>query len=195
VGYPLFAALLVDAFQFHLDWSDAAPSAKSFADIPPSELAKCGLLPDFARAWRAAAEIRRLTKDNVHARAMDCFVGLSHYIRRYIQPTFFSDIEGGIRIEAQETGMKFARIQERCSEIRAQFRYTWTVDCPFCGEVETLVLDLDLPEGGAAIGINRAICANCDLVVPAAPHLAQILFADELKEALPNIVKAYSLTD
>jgi hypothetical protein len=57
-----------------------------------------------------------------------------------------------------------------------------------------LVLEIDFPETPEKVDVSRAACAHCDMIVLSAP-VARILFNENLRSAIPEIIKAYDLTD
>ncbi len=193
VGFPLFDAILADCFDFHLGFHSLHPTASTPDELSVTDRAKCGLLLDYASEWTKVFALRSATKDNPSIRSSDCFLGLAHRIRRYIQPTFTSLAEDAMSMHADEIGTKFDQVEKRLSEIKSQFRESWVSDCQYCNEVQCLVLEINFPETPEKVTVSRAACAHCDMIALSAP-VARILFRENLRSALPEIIKAYDLT-
>lgn len=194
VGYPLFTAVLADCFDFHLDWRALKPNAADLVTLSEEERKSCGFHPEVALNWRKTFEVRR-HRQNLVPPAELCFLGLVHYIRRYIQPTFTSSVENAVWNDAEEHGHDLAHLERRLSQLERQFPNYWLTNCPFCGGLETLALDLEFPNTGFNVGVKRAMCVRCDLFVPESGPLGSILFAEALAADLAKIVEDYGLKE
>lgn len=174
VAYPLFSAILLEGFAY--------------------DLAKRGLLPDPARHWAKAFELRAKTK-SLPVDADDCFVGLGHFLRRNLSPTFLTDREQAMSAQAWEHGRDFDFLQTRFRTLESKYTHYWLTDCPNCGELQCLALDLLFQDKGFDVGVRRAMCVHCDWVIPEKGPVATILFADQVAEGLPDIIKGFGLEE
>jgi hypothetical protein len=172
IAYPLFGAILFEGFAY--------------------DLAKAGLLPDPGMHWAKAFELRAKTK-GLPIDAADCFTGLSHFLRRNLSPTFLTKREQAMSAKACDNGRDFDFLQNRLRTLESKYTNYWLTDCPNCGEVQCLALDLLFQDKGLDVGVRRAMCVHCDWVVPENGPLATIVFADQIAEGLPEIVKGFGL--
>jgi hypothetical protein len=139
VGYPLFDAILAACFDFHLGFHSLQPSALVPSELSQAEREKCGLLLEYAAEWTKVFVLRRSTKGNPSVRPTECFLGLSHMVRRYLQPAFISLSEDATWVRAEETSTKFDQVYKRKEAIKSQFRESWVTDCQYCNQVQCLV--------------------------------------------------------
>lgn len=174
VAYPLFSAILLEGFAY--------------------DLAKRGLLPDPARHWAKAFELRAKTK-SLPVDADDCFVGLGHFLRRNLSPTFLTDREQAMSAQAWEHGRDLDFLETRLRALEREYTYYWLTDCPVCGDMKCLALDLLFPAKGFDVGVRRAMCVHCDWVVPEKSPVATILFADQVAEGIPDIINGFGLEE
>jgi hypothetical protein len=173
IAYPLLSAILQECFVFDLAG---------------------GFVPSLASQWARMFELRTKTKAPGIA-VENCFVGLGHFIRHTLSPTFLTNCEMTMSGRAWENGSEFEFLQKRLVALERQFSNYWITDCPCCDDVQCLALDLLFQKRGFEVGVRRAMCVHCDWVVPECGPVASILLANQVAEVLPEIIKGFGLEE
>jgi hypothetical protein len=125
----------------------------------------------------------------------ECFSVLAHAIRWGIRQSFMTDYEAQAVEDAESYGTWFETVESQKRNLEKAFGTSWPFDCPICGRPESLVArlvksQLDL----GRITLAEAQCADCGLVIPDVPSLADTVCAEGVEESRGEILRGYGMS-
>jgi len=114
---------------------------------------------------------------------------LGHQIRHTFHPSFISQVEYEILVEARSTFLVHDFMDEKRNEIETAFYPHWFFDCPICGEIRSLGTQLDdAALDNKTISLIRVHCLSCGLNIPPdVPLLADRVCAKEIESETAKI--------
>jgi hypothetical protein len=122
-----------------------------------------------------------------------CFRSFSHLLNERIRLAETPDWMHAAATRADETGTRWESVKKFKDSAERAFACPYEFDCPVCGEVDSVVADLESSglERGVVIPF-RLVCADCELVVaPQHLFLAEELLRDQAIEKRAAILKGY----
>lgn len=122
-----------------------------------------------------------------------CFAIVAHQIRWMVRESLMSSWEGLAATHADEHGARFEYVAGRKARLELLLGPEWVFDCPICDTVDTMVCQLDGSQLEARrIALLRAVCADCDLVIPEGMSaLATAACADQIEAKREAILRDY----
>jgi len=122
-----------------------------------------------------------------------CIGSFAHLVRLSIKPTFTSDSESETLDHPLSNDLNWDIKRRDKDTIERWYSMPWTFDCPVCGDVESLVCDLETED--QRLVPKQMACANCNYIVhDSEPFIAEVLLREQLTEDLQRrILKEYGL--
>jgi hypothetical protein len=194
---PLLSRLYQSFFDLYLDWRDVRPGVESFHDLTPDEMAKVGLIPDFADSLHL---VRRIFTKAKELRGVDlsyCIIPFAHHVRFACKANFLGLGEESLLQDGDgETyeAVNAAKERWRKAFYESDGSACFDLDCPTCRSCETVVAQIDESQlDRGEVIFQRAACAQCGLVLPNKPFLANMVLRDEISTKSSAILKDYGL--
>jgi len=193
-GYPILSILLIDLFDFYLDWKDACPSASKFyrAEIDVDMAEKVGLLPWVADWMRVGSLIYSKTADRSTTGFTYCLRPLVYWLRQSMAGNFQSSIDSDRLSRSCEIGILHDFKITKMEELRIRLGgLTQILECPICDGIQTVVACLDLKKiEHGNLEIIKSVCVECGFFIREEDRfLAKLVMGDKLQEARESLLK------
>jgi hypothetical protein len=196
-GYPFLEKCYEELFGFHLDWMNISPGCTDFHSLSTEEKAKAGLETEFASHFRNSKYIYIENRRKKLASRLYAFKGLSHYIRRLIKRNEHSITENLAMERSWEIGLDYDAQQD----VKLELGFAepkCDIDCPFCEDAETMVIELDQHRlNHGKVVIDRAYCVACGYFInerKLEPLHAEALLTTEIERKKQEICSNYGIT-
>ena len=153
-----------------------------------------GLVVEFGENLRIALSTYQRVKGIPRLQFARCFDAFAHLLRWSLRESLMADWERGAVARAESYGAAFESSRDTKSQLDRVFGATWPFDCPICGEVSTLVCEVDsdrLEEH--AIVLHRALCTHCNLILGGVPFLTEALVASQIETQRMDILRDYGM--
>lgn len=195
---PLLNRCYRDFFDLYLDWRDVRPGVQDFYSLLPDEMAKVGLIPEFADSLDL---VRRIFSKAKELRGVDlsyCIIPFAHHIRFACKANFLGSAEESLLAdgdwEAYEA-VSAAKERWRKAFYDSDSSKCIDLDCPTCRSCETVVAQIDEAQLDLSdVGFRRAACAQCGLFLPDKPFLANLVLREQIETRRQVILKDYGIT-
>jgi hypothetical protein len=196
---PLLNVCYQQFFSFYLDWRDVRRGATSFNDLSLEELAKVGLLCEYADSLNLVRRIFAKVRDVRGTDRSYCIDPFVHLIRYKFKPTFIGEAEetllfdcGAEAYEAEKSAKDIRKKQFFDSSGSECFEF----DCPVCDGIETVVAQInDAKLDRKEVSFRQAICVRCGLVLDDKPFITDMVLSEGIAEKQSSILKGYGLAD
>jgi transcription elongation factor Elf1 len=174
VGMPLLAAAYRGFFGFGLDEA---------------------LVVEIGDLLRTTRIVFDRVRSEPNVRVSGCFDALGHSIRLGMRTAAASVADDAAAERGQNIGLRFEAARERRDRLERLLKPSYVFDCPICfapGSLVCQLVDSQLAKG--QVTIARAICAECDLMIPAdVPRLADALCDGQLQQRGKEILREYGI--
>lgn len=193
IGIPFLRLLYSTLFSFYLDWRDISPAKNRFEDLTSAEMCMAGLHIDVAEMLRCSTRVFNRTMSAFpESKVTHCWKPLIFLLRRHLHLTHQTLIEERLLDVATSTGGAFALEQEEKERLESSFSgpYWSNWMCPFCGDHDTLVAELDRKTfESKEIRAIQGACVHCGFVARAdEPFVLDTLLEQQIEEARPAIL-------
>ena len=154
-----------------------------------------GLLVEYVDHINVAQKVCALAKATPSLDISYSLNSFSHLVRWCFKRNFSAGWAIDSLVHSEEVGGKFEHMYAEKQELERLFGVSYSFDCPVCGDIESVVAELD----AGALNLKevkpvRMACSNCGFVVSnSQPHLSQVLLEKQVAGLREKILKEYGV--
>jgi len=197
-GLPLLKRCYQKFFNFYLDWRDVRPGVESFHELSSEEIAKVGLVPEFADSLNLVRSIYSKASELHGIDLTYCITPFSQHIRFALKENYLGLAEqsllsgsgGQEEFDAENTAKE--RIEKVF--IKTSPCECFYLDCPICGGCDSVVAQInDSHIDNEVISFQQALCVKCGLFLPKKPFITDIVLQREINKKREDILVSYGI--
>lgn len=197
-GLPLLKRCYQRFFNFYLDWRDVRPGVANFYELSSEEIAKVGLIPEFADSLNLVRSIYSKAKELRGINLCYCITPFSQHIRFALKENYLGLAEqsllsgtgGQEEFDAENTAKdRIEKVLKKTSSCECFY-----LDCPICAGCDSVVAQInDSHIDNGVLSFHQALCVKCGLFLPKKPFITDIVLQREIEKKREDILVSYGI--